>query len=92
MPHHLQDAPTEGVVVLPDGTEVIVRGRLPLWGWNRDFERVADPLLAAGVQRNGRVGDGTAVLVEAHGYLDVLVPLLRADPTYLLAEHERARA
>lgn len=92
VPHHLQDAPTEGVVVLPDGTEVIVRGRLHLWGWDRDFERVADPLLAAGVQRIGRVGDGTAVLVEARGYVDVLVPLLHADPTYLLAEHERDRA
>src|SRR5699024_7718665 len=92
VPHHLQDAPTDGVVVLPDGTEVIVRGRLHLWGWDRDFERVAEPLRAADMQRCGRVGAGDATLVEARGYVDVLVPLLRTDPTYLLAEHERDRA
>lgn len=92
VPHHLQESPTDGIVVLPDGTEVVVRGYLHLWGWDRDFERVAVPLRAAGVQHDGRVGEGTAVLVEARGYVDVLVPLLHTDPTYLLAEHERARA
>lgn len=92
VPHHLQDEPTDGVVVLPDGTEVVVRGRLHQWGWDRDFERVADPLRAAGVQLDGRVGAGAATLVEARGYVDVLVPLLLTDPTYLLAEHERTRA
>ena len=91
VPHHLQDEVTDGVVVLPDGSEVVVRGRLHLWGWDRDFDRVAEPLRAAGAQREGRVGAGAATLVEAGGYVDVVVPLLRADPTYLLAEHERAR-
>lgn len=92
VPHHLQDAPTDGIVVLPDGSEVVVRGRLHLWGWDRDFDRVAEPLRAAGMQRSGRVGAGAAILVEARGYIDVVVPLLREDPLYLLAEHERARA
>lgn len=92
VPHHLQESPTDGIVILPDGSEVVVRGYLHLWGWDRDFERVTDPLRAAGVQRDGHVGAGSATLVEARGYVDVLVPLLRADPTYLLAEHERDRA
>ncbi|MGP7959403.1 aminoglycoside N(3)-acetyltransferase [Sanguibacter sp. A247] len=92
VPHHLQDEPTNGVVVMPDGHEVVVRGRLHLWGWDRHFDRAAAPLRAAGMQRDGVVGAGAATLVEARGYIEVIVPLLREDPTFLLARHELARA
>lgn len=92
VPHHLQDEQTDGVVLMPDGREVVVRGHLHLWGWDRHFDVVAAPLRAAGMQRDGKVGSGAATLVEAHGYVDVIVPLLREDPTFLLAEHEKARA
>lgn len=85
VPGHLQDEETDGVVVLPDGTEIVVRGRLHLWGRDRDFDVVAAPLRAAGVQRDGLVGAGAATLVEARGYLDVLLPLLREDPELLYA-------
>jgi len=89
VPYHLQPAPTDGVVIDADGRRHVVRNRLHLWGWERDFPRVDEPLAAAGAMRVGRVGASTSRLIAARRFADVLLPLLREDPLYLLNEEAR---
>jgi aminoglycoside 3-N-acetyltransferase len=88
-PYHLQPYPTDGVVIDAQGERIVVRNRLHLWGWERDFPRVDAPLDAAGAMRDGRVGASTSTLIAARPFAEVLLPLLREDPLYLLSEEAR---
>lgn len=89
VPYHLQDEETDGVVILPDGQRVVVRNRLHLWRWGREFEKVGPYLERAGVSVSGPVGASTSMLVSASGLREVLLPLLRDDPLFLLASREQ---
>ncbi|HVL26128.1 MAG TPA: AAC(3) family N-acetyltransferase [Thermomicrobiales bacterium] len=89
VPYHLQPFPTDGVVIDAAGERIVVRNRLHLWGWERDFPRVDAPLAAAGAMRVGRVGASTSTLIAARPFAEVLLPLLREDPLYLLSEEAR---
>jgi aminoglycoside 3-N-acetyltransferase len=90
VPYHLQDEETGGIVHLSGGAEVVVRNRLHLWGWERDFQKVGPILRDAGVERHGRVGASTAVLVSANGLRDTILPLMQGDPLFLLSPDARA--
>ncbi len=90
VPYHLQDDLTDGVVVDARGIRQIVRNRLHLWRWERDFPKIEVPLQAAGVLRNGRVGLAEARLIRASDLAEVILPLLRADPLYFLSQDARA--
>ncbi len=89
VPYHLQPEPTDGVVVDGDGQRHIVRNRLHLWGWERDFRKLDGPLLEAGAMRCGPVGASTSCLIRARGLSDIVLPLLRQDPLYLLTDQAR---
>jgi aminoglycoside 3-N-acetyltransferase len=89
VPYHLQDEETYGVVILPPGERVTVRNRLHLWRWDRDFEKVIDPLVASGAEVSGPVGASTSTLVSASGLRDVVLPLLMDDPLFLLDREAR---
>lgn len=88
-PYHLQDEETDGVVILPGGERVTVRNRLHLWRWERDFLKVDALIQQAGMSRSGRVGESTSTLVSAAGLKQVVLPLLRDDPLFLLARQAR---
>lgn len=92
VPYHLQDEFTDGLVRLPDGQEIVVRNRLHIWGdlyshlnLSRWFEGVAAPLTAAGAQRTGRIGQSISTLIDARAMREVLLPLLRNNPLFLLS-------
>ena len=90
VPYHLQEVETGGIVHLFGGAEVVVRNRLHLWGWERDFQKAGPILREAGVERHGRVGASTAVLVSANGLRDTILPLMQGDPLFLLSPDARA--
>lgn len=89
VPYHLQPTPTNGVVIDVLGRRHIVRNRLHLWGWQRDFPTIDAPLLSLGAERIGRVGRAGARLVHAGKMASVLLPFLRDDPFYLLTAEAR---
>jgi aminoglycoside 3-N-acetyltransferase len=89
VPYHLQEEETDGIVALPDGTRIVVRNRLHLWRWERDFTKIAPYLQRAGASVTGPVGTSTSTLVSASGLRDVVLPLLHADPLFLLAPTAR---
>ncbi|MCD6289200.1 MAG: AAC(3) family N-acetyltransferase [Anaerolineae bacterium] len=89
VPYRLQRRETEAIVVDESGREIVVRGRLSWWGWKRRFSRVDEPLRQAGAMREGKVGKAHARLISASGLRDVVLPLLSADPFYLLTEEAR---
>lgn len=91
VPYHLQAEATDGVVQLPNGEQVIVRNHLHLWqnryshlNLKRDFTVVSDPLLQAGAQRSHRIGETDSTLIDARMMREVLIPILRSDPLFLL--------
>ena len=89
VPYHLQDEWTDGVVVDVSGERHVVRNRLHVHGWKRDFPKIDAPLRERGVLRIGHVGLAETRLMRASGLADVLLPLLRHDPLYLLASTAR---
>jgi aminoglycoside 3-N-acetyltransferase len=86
VPYHLQDDWTTGRVVDAQGREHAVRNRLHLWRWRRDFEKIDRPLAAAGALIVGKVGQAAGRLMPARGLHGTILPLMRADPFYLLPE------
>lgn len=91
VPYHLQPSKTQGAVYSPSEGLISVVNRLHQWGWERDFRRPDAQLLASGVMRAVRVGGGSALLIDALRLRDTLLPVLRQDPLYLLAESARGR-
>jgi aminoglycoside 3-N-acetyltransferase len=89
VPYHLQPQATEGIVIDANGGRHIVRNRLHLWKWDREFTKVDASLEAAGATRVGHVGLATARLIDSSRLADVIGPYLRQDPLYLLSEDAR---
>lgn len=89
VPYHLQPDITTGIVIDPSGNKHRVRNRLHLWGWERDFLKVTGPLNGAGAMQSGQVGQSPSHLVSARILADTILPMLRADPLYLLSEPAR---
>jgi aminoglycoside 3-N-acetyltransferase len=89
VPYHLQDEWTTGRVIDADGREHAVRNRLHLWRWPRDFEKIDQPLVEAGALTIGKVGLAETRLMPARALHDAILPLMRADPFYLLPEGVR---
>lgn len=91
VPYHLQDDVTHGTVRLPDGEIVTVSNQLHLWrnryshlNLLRNFNVVAQPLLAAGYQTFATIGETGSTLIDARGMREVLLPILAKDPLFLL--------
>lgn len=89
VPYHLQEEETDGIVILPDGERVVVRNRLHLWRWERNFPKIAPWLQDAGASVTGRVGASTSTLLSASGLRDIILPLMLDDPFFLLANTAR---
>jgi aminoglycoside 3-N-acetyltransferase len=91
VPYHLQCKDTEGIVAKPDGQRVVVRNRLHLWGWERNFPKVGMLLMTQGGQIQGPVGASISTLVSARALREVMLPMLRRDPLFLLSDSARER-
>ena len=89
VPYHLQDEWTDGVVVDAEGREVVVRNRLHLWRWERDFTKVDEPLRQAGAMREEMVGNAYCRLIDAGAMRRVLLPILQQEPLWLLSDRAR---
>lgn len=89
VPYHLQPETTDGVVIDSSGNRYLVRNRLHLWRWERDFPRVHAVLEPHGAVRSGRVGASISTLVPAARLQALLLPVLRDDPLYLLSDDAR---
>ncbi len=89
VPYHLQPDITDGIVIDFSGNEHVVRNRLHLWGWERDFLKVNRPLKGARAIQSGQVGQSTSHLISARLLADTILPMLEADPLYLLSEPAR---
>jgi aminoglycoside 3-N-acetyltransferase len=90
VPCHLQAEPTDGIVIDGEGRRHIVRNRLHLWRWERAFPKVDGPLETAGALRIGPVGRSMSKLISADALAETIVPILRADPLWLLSDEARA--
>jgi aminoglycoside 3-N-acetyltransferase len=89
VPYHLQAGLTDGLVVDESGRRLVVRNRLHLWRWERDFAKIDAPLLHEGAMVVGRVGQADARLIRADRLAATLMPVLSADPLYLLSPEAR---
>jgi aminoglycoside 3-N-acetyltransferase len=89
VPYHLQPEQADGVVIDVEGRRHVVRNRLHLWGWERDFGKVEGPLRKAGALRIGPVGRSTSLLFPARALADTILPILRADSLWLLSDDAR---
>lgn len=92
VPYHLQDEVTDGIVTLPTGEQRIVSNRLHLWrnrysylNLLREFNNVVAPLTAAGAQSTATIGPSVSTLIDAAAMRDVLLPVLKQDPLFLLS-------
>jgi aminoglycoside 3-N-acetyltransferase len=90
VPYHMQREPAPARVARPDGAWEEIPTRLHLWRWERAFPRVEPLLLEAGAQRTGMVGQAHSRLVDARAMRDLLLPLLRRGPLFLLSDAARA--
>jgi hypothetical protein len=90
VPYHLQRRRARARVRRDDGTWESILTFLHLWRWERNFPKVEPLLEAAGAQRTGTVGAAAARVIQARALRDLLVPLLRDDPLFLLADTARA--
>jgi aminoglycoside 3-N-acetyltransferase len=91
VPYHLQEGWTDAVVTDAEGRQIIVRNRLHLWGWERDFTKVDEPLREAGAMREEMVGNALCRLINAQAMREVLLPILQKDPLWLLSERARRK-
>lgn len=89
VPYHLQQEWTEGIVVDAEGREVVVRNRLHLWQWERDFTKVDTPLREAGAMHEDMVANAYCRLIDAGAMRRVILPMLQQDPLWLLSERAR---
>ncbi len=89
VPYHLQPEATDGVVIDSSGKRFLVRNRLHLWQWERNFPKVKVVLESHGAGRSGRVGASMSTLVPAARLRALLLPVLRDDPLYLLSNDAR---
>lgn len=80
---------TECAVVDARGGRHAVRNRLHQWAWERDDSKIEVPLSAAGALTTGRVGCAEARLMSARGVADIVLPILRGGPLYLLSRDAR---
>jgi aminoglycoside 3-N-acetyltransferase len=86
VPYHMQREPAPARVARPDGAWEEIPIRLHLWHWERAFPKVEPLLLETGAQRTGMVGQARSRLVDARAMRDILLPLLRRDPLFLLSD------
>ncbi len=89
VPYHLQPEVTDCTVIDAAGRVHRIRNRLHMWRRLPGFEKVEGPLGAAGALRMGRVGQASARLMPAGVLAEVLLPLLRENPLYLLSDEGR---
>lgn len=94
VPYHLHDDYSNGTVILPSGEVVTVRNRLHLWSnlyshlnLPRHFDAVAEQLEATGAQRSLQVGPTESTLIDAGAMRNVLLPILKEDPLFLLGRN-----
>lgn len=86
VPYHLQPEMTEGAVIDSRGVRHLVRNRLHLWGWERDFLKVQPLLEGRRVARTSTVGRSVATLISAAGMREVLLSVMREEPLFLLSK------
>jgi aminoglycoside 3-N-acetyltransferase len=90
VPYHMQDQPCLARVRRPDGSWEEIETALHLWRWDRDFPKVGPLLSSRAAQVVGQVGAARATLVDAGAMTEILLPMLRGDPLYLLSAEARA--
>lgn len=86
LPYHMQEAPGEALIVLPDGEQRRVKIGLHLYGPARDFVRLEARFCKAGVQRAGKIGEALVRVVSARGMVACALDALKEDPEVLLKE------
>lgn len=89
VPYHLQEEWTDCTVVDIEGREINVRNRLHLWGWERDFTKVDDPLREAGAMHEEIVGNAYCRLIDARAMRRIILPILQQNPLWLLTSRAR---
>lgn len=84
VPYHLQPKPVEAKIVNDDGTVEVVRIKIHLYGYERDFEKIEPILLSKGFMKIGRIGNATVRLVKAKPMIELALELLANDADFLL--------
>jgi aminoglycoside 3-N-acetyltransferase len=83
--YHLQPRPARAVIRYPDHTE-IRNYWIHDWGTPRHFNAIGPLLEQRGIQVRGRVGAATALLVQAGPLVSLGLDVLRAAPSFFVAE------
>ena len=84
----LREAP--GATIIDEtGRQYPLPSKLHAMSRTYDFNRADAPLRAAGLQREGLVGDAVARCLDARAMFDFLVAMVRRDPEAVLMEGEQ---
>ena len=86
VPYLLDDRPEQFVLIDDSGTrrEASLFRHRP--GVSRSIERIERLLLGQQFVRRGRVGSATSLLIDGPAFRDLLLQVLRTDPTFLLTD------
>jgi aminoglycoside 3-N-acetyltransferase len=80
------------IVVTPEGRHCVVPTHPHMPGLRRQYERVERELVESGVQRNGKVGNAEARLINAREMVRTIGADIRKDPLYLIVPFTPADA
>jgi len=83
-PYHLQSDWIDAQLVQPNSTTKLIRCKIHLWGWDRDFNKIDTLLSDAGIMRISKIGKSTVRLIAARPMVELVLRELEADPLYLL--------
>jgi len=84
VPYVLQEKPVKARVIWPDGWTETVCLYIHKWGTPRDYPRAEPILLKRKAMRIGRIGDATVRVVDAKMMREIIKPLLKEDPYFLV--------
>lgn len=91
VPYHMQNQPALASIKRPDGSWEEIPTALHLWRWDRNFPKVGPLLQAAEAEYEGLVGHARSRLVDVRAMRNLLLPLLKSDPLFLLSDEARIK-
>lgn len=87
VPYHLQPDPVDAKIVNDDGTVEVIKTKIHLYGYERDFEKIEPILLSKGMMKIGRIGKAEVRLVKSRPMIELALELLKSGPDFLLKKN-----
>ncbi len=84
VPYHLQKEPVQATILDHQGNSMTRKLKIHLYGYHRDYEKLAPILLNQNIMKSGTVGRATVLLVKAKELVELALNEIKKDPEFLL--------